>query len=144
MEEAAVISGLLEKRGQLLKKVAELRKQAMKHKAEVAQIDAAIALFATDLTAAKRKASRFARSEHFVTGELTRRCQEGMRGTQEPISADELAVKALLDKGMDPSDMATRADFVQRFVWTLNRMLARGKVEKVGRGPDARWGLPSA
>src|SRR5215218_6000805 len=120
MEDAPVIAGLLAKRTQLLQKVEALRKQAMKHKSEVAQIDAAIALFATDLTAAKRKASRFARSEHFETGELTRRCQEGMRSATEPITAGDLALRAMQDKGMDPADTAILADFCQRFLWTLN------------------------
>jgi L-aminopeptidase/D-esterase-like protein len=143
MEDAQVISGLLEKREKLLQKVKTLRKQAMKHKGEVAQIDAAIALFATDLTAAKRKASRFARSEHFGIGELTRRCQEGMRGATEPVAAGDLALRAMRDKGLDPTDTATLADFCQRFIWTLNRMLAHGKVEKIGRGPDARWAVPT-
>jgi hypothetical protein len=143
MEDAQVISGLLEKREKLLQKVKTLRKQAMKHKGEVAQIEAAIALFATDLTAAKRKASRFARSEHFGMGELTRRCQEGMRGAEEPITAGDLALRAMQDKGMDPTDTATLADFCQRFIWTLNRMLAHGKAEKIGRGPDSRWTLPA-
>ncbi len=143
MEEAPVISGLLAKREQISKRIVELRKQITRHKTEIVQIDAAIALFATDLTAAKRKASRFARSEHFASGELTRRCREAMRQASGPISADELAVKAMQDKGMDPADVATRADFVQRFVWTLTRMLAHHRMEKIGRGPDARWRLPT-
>jgi hypothetical protein len=81
MVEAKVISGLLENRR---------------------QIDATIALFATDITAARRKASRFARSEHFASGELTRRCCEGFRRFTEPIAAEDLAVTAVRDKGIDP------------------------------------------
>jgi len=59
MEDAAVITGLLAKRAQIAKRIVDLRKQITK-KAEIGQIDTAIGLFATDLTAAKRKASRFA------------------------------------------------------------------------------------
>jgi hypothetical protein len=134
---------LLAKREQIGKRIVDLRKQVTRHKAEIVRIDAAIALFATDLTAARRKASRFSRSEHFAGGALTRRCRGAMRQASGPISADERAVKAMQDKGMDLADVATRADFVQRFVWALTRMLAHHRVEKIGRGPDARWGLPT-
>ena len=108
MEEAFIIAGLLAKREQIGKRIIDLRKQATKHKAEIVQIDAAMALFATDVTAAWRKASRFARSEHFASGELTRRYREEFRRSPEPVTADDLAVAAMRDKGLDPADAAVR------------------------------------
>jgi hypothetical protein len=45
----------------------------------VMQIDATILLFAPNLRRAKRDVTRFQRLAHFVTGELTRRCQRKRR-----------------------------------------------------------------
>jgi hypothetical protein len=40
-------------------------------------------------------------------------------------------------------DGELRADITKRFLWTLNRLLARGAVTKEGWGAAARWGSPS-
>ena len=145
MEHAPVISGLLAKRAEIGKQIAELERQIRGHKAEVAQIDGAIRLFSPDVVAAKREATRFARSAHFVTGELSRRVQTALREADgRAITADEIAVQAMREKGLDMGDGELRADTTRRFLWTLNRLLARGAVTKEGWGAAARWGAPAA
>jgi hypothetical protein len=42
---------------------------------------------------------------------------------------------------MDPADVATRANFAQRFVWTLTRMLANHRWRRSGGGL-LRVGVP--
>ena len=144
MERAPIISGLLAKREEITKQIAELERQIRKHKAEVAQIDGTLGLFAPDLVAAKREVTRFARSAHFVTGELSRRAQTALREAEgRVITAHEIAVQAMREKGLDMGDGELRADITRRFLWTLNRMLGRGAVTKEGWGAAARWGVPA-
>ena len=145
MEHAPVIAGLLAKREEITRQIAELERQIRRHKAEVAQIDGTIRLFSSDVVAAKRDITRLARSAHFVTGELTRRVQTALREAEgRAITADEIAVHAMREKSLDMRDGELRADITKRFLWTLNRLLQRGAVTKEGWGAAARWGAPSA
>ncbi|HJS87768.1 MAG TPA: hypothetical protein VJ779_20130 [Acetobacteraceae bacterium] len=144
MENTPVVAGLLAKREEIAKWIAELERQIRKHKAEIAQIDGAIGLFAPDVTQAKREVTRFARSAHFVTGELTRRVQTALREAEgRAVTADEIAVQAMREKCLDMGDGELRADITRRFLWTLNRLVGRGAVTKEGWGAAARWGAPA-
>ena len=95
------------------------------------------------LSRAKREVTRFQRSAHFMTGELTRRCQTALREAKgQPVTADEIAVTAMREKNSDMGDGALRQDITRRFMWTLTRMLKAGSVTKQGYGAGARWALP--
>ena len=142
METPAVVTALLGKRSDIQRQIAELERQVRKHKADTLQLDAAIRLFSPSLALGKRETTRFARSAHFVTGELTRRVQDGLREAKGPITSDDLARMAMRDKGLDEADDAMRKDIARRFQWTLMRLLPRGAVVKVGYGADATWSLP--
>jgi chromosome segregation ATPase len=145
VEHAPVIAGLLAKREEIAKQIAELERQIRKHKAEIAQIDGTIGLFAPDVKQAKREVTRFARSAHVFTEELSRLVQKALREADGwAITADEIAVQAMREKGLDMGDGELRADITRRFLWTLNRLLARGEVTKEGWGAAAKWGAPSA
>jgi hypothetical protein len=143
MENPDIIAALLVKRAEIGRAIADLQREERKRKAEMVQLDAAIKLFAPSVTLAKREATRFARSVHFVVGELSRRCNQAMREANgQPITADTLAVSAMREKGLDLGDGELRQDIARRFLWTLNRMLSRKVVVKEGYGADARWRLP--
>jgi hypothetical protein len=71
---------------------------------------------------------------------LSRRVQTALREAEGPITADAIAAQAMREKGLDMGDGELRADITRRFLWTLNRMLARGVVTKQGRGAAATWG----
>ena len=144
METPQVVAALLEKRETIGKVIADLERQVRKHKAEIAKLDDTIGLFAPNVVQAKRHVSRFARSAHFVTGELTRRCQTALREANgEPVTADSIALQAIREKGLDLGDGEMRADMARRILWTLNRMLPRGTVRKQGNGAGAEWLLPA-
>jgi multidrug resistance efflux pump len=144
MEEAAVISGLLEKRAELERSIAELERQIRMRRAEIGQLDSTICMFAPSIIDAKRQATRFKRSAHFLTGELTRQCQDSLREAKgRLITATEIAVTALHQKGLNSGDAELKADFTKRIAWTLNRMLRSGAVVKHGYGMAALWGLPT-
>jgi multidrug resistance efflux pump len=105
MENAPVITGLLDKRASIESEIAELERQIRRHRSEVMQIDATILLFAPNLRRAKRDVSRFQRSAHFMTGELTRRCRTAFREAKGcPVTADEIAVRAMQEKNLDMGD----------------------------------------
>jgi hypothetical protein len=144
MEDTSVIAGLLEKRAQIETAIAELERQIRVRRLEIAQLDATICMFAPSVIAAKREATKFKRSVHFLTGELTRLCLDCLRQADgRLVTAREMAVTALHQKGLDAGDAELLTDFTKRIAWTLNRMLGRGAVTKQGYGASARWGLPT-
>jgi hypothetical protein len=68
--------------------------------AEIGKIDATIELFAPNIRQARRDVSRFARSAHFVNGELTRRCQTSLREANgKPVTADSIMLEAMPKRG---------------------------------------------
>jgi hypothetical protein len=143
MEKAPILTALLEKRAEIEAAIAELERQIRRHKADMVQLDATIGMFAPSVTAARRGATKFKRSAHFLTGELTRLCLDSLREAEgRPITAHEIAVKALHQKGLDAGDEDLRMDFTRRIAWTLSRMHTKGTVSKQGWGAKARWGLP--
>jgi hypothetical protein len=83
------------------------------------------------------------RSRNFAEGELTRRCLDALRMADgHLVAAEDIALAAMQDKGLDPADRATRSDFIRRMRYTLTSLRAKGLVEKVGHGLGARWKLP--
>jgi hypothetical protein len=109
----------------------------------MAKIDDAIKLFAPSVVAAKRELTKYRRSAHFLTGELTRHCQDCLRQADgRLITSHEIAVTALHQKGLDSGNGDLLLDFTKRMIWTLGRMLRAGQVIKEGYGASARWGLP--
>ena len=126
MENPDIIAALLAKRAEIGRAVADLQRQECKHKAEMVQLDAAIKLFAPSVTIAKREVTKFALSVNFVVGELSRRCNQTLRGADgQPITADMLAVAAMREKGLNLGDRELGQDIRRRFIWTLARMLPR-------------------
>ena len=139
MEHTAVVTGLLEKRAEIERAIAELEREIRRRRAEIMQLDKAIVLFAPSVVAAKREATKFKRSAHFLTGELTRLCQDCLRRADgRMLTAHEMAVTALHAKGLDAGDAELLADFRKRIAWTLTRMLGSGTVVKDGFGAAAR------
>jgi hypothetical protein len=130
------------KREKIARATADLDRQIRKHRAEIAQIDGMIQRFAPGVVAAKRRISKGARSAHFVTGELTRRCQTALREANGRfVTADEVAASAMREKGLDVGDGALRQDITRRILWTLNRQPGKGGFTKEEWSADARWEL---
>ena len=147
MDNAPVIAGLLAKRAEMQRAISDLERKARREvrlmRTAIGRIDAAIELFEPGVVAAKRHQASFARSVHFVSGELTRRCQTALRDAKgQPVTADQIAVVAMREKHLDMGDGELRQDITRRFIWTLNRLMGRKAVVKDGWGADARWRLP--
>jgi hypothetical protein len=72
------------------------------------------------------------RSAYFARGEISRRCYEPMR-ERGLISADDVAVSAMVDKGLDPAaDRQQRIDFTRRILVSLHDMKKAGTVQTIG------------
>ena len=147
MENKAVIDGLLAKRAEIQKAISDLERQTRAkvraHRKAMERIDQAIELFEPSVVAAKRHQTMGSRSIHFVSGELTRRCQTAFRDANgQSVTADQIAVVAMREKHLDMGDGELRQDITRRILWSLNRLRTRKAVVKTGWGADARWQLP--
>ena len=140
MDNAELIAGLVQKRDEAEQEVTRLKQSILQQRSEIYQIEKAIAVLTPSLTAARRIATRHARSRYFTSGELSRRCQDALRLAGGAwITAEDIALTAMRDKALDPADAELRGDFTRRLLWTLNRFVIRGAVTKDGWGTAARW-----
>ena len=84
------------------------------------------------------------RSAFFGRNEISRRCYDLLR-EQGTIKADDVTVRAMRDKGLDPeADRKQRRDFTRRILVTLHDMRKAGTVEKIGAARGVRWKLSVA
>ena len=67
------------------------------------------------------------RATFFTAGAISKRCRDALREATEPVSADEIAVKAMTDKGLDVSGQAVRSDMGRRLIWALHRLVSAGR-----------------
>lgn len=142
MENAELIAALMAKRNEAERDLISMRKRMAERRSEMHQIDRVIKVLTPDLRTARLIATRHARSKFFASGELSRRCLDAVREASGAwVTADDIARRAMQDKGFDPAD-EIRDDFTRRLLWTLNRLLLRGAVQKDGWGTAARWKLP--
>jgi hypothetical protein len=127
MDNTSVAAGLLAKRAEIQKAINDVDRETRKQ----------------GVIAARRKQTMGERSVHFMTGELTRRCQTDMRdANDQPLTVDQVAVTAMREKHLGMGDDELRQDINWRFIWTLNRMVTGKAVVKQGWGAEARWTLP--
>jgi hypothetical protein len=74
-------------------------------------------MFTPSIIGAKRQATRFKRSAHFLTGELTRQCQDSLREARgRAITATEFAVTRRCTKGLGAGNAEPRADFSSGYI----------------------------
>jgi hypothetical protein len=145
MGDTYVISGLVQKRAEILGLAKDFEKRAKKLRADLHHIDAALRLFSSELDPETIKAIRPSkpRSGLFEQGEMSRRCREAIRkAAPEPVTTDSIVRQAMTDKGLDPQDEATRKDLTLRFLWSMQRMNVAGTIGKIGSGMNAVWMLP--
>jgi hypothetical protein len=144
MGNSYAISALSDKRAEIAGKILDLERQLRVHRSELMHIDAAICLLDPDIRpqSIRSKAPMADRSGHFAMGEISKRCYDALRtGGELGVSPDEIAVKAMADKGLDPADEAMRRDFMRRFHWALARIQGQDKADKIGHGKGVRWRL---
>jgi hypothetical protein len=143
MADTFVISGLTQKRAEILGVALDLEARARKVRQDLAHIDAVIVLFDPTAKPQAIKAKRPVDSTGFFgNGERSRRIREALRGASAPLSAEEIVLPIMAEKGLDPDDRKLRGKLICAVLNALAHMLARGHVQKVGHGMGARWKAP--
>jgi hypothetical protein len=141
MADTFVISGLREKRSALAGQIVELRRQLDKLQADIFHLDMVLRLYGEEPQDIPTKGRMPVRSAFFGRNEITRRCYELLR-EKAIIAADDVTVRAMREKGLDPeADRKQRVDFTRRILVSLHDLRRAGTVEKVGNGRGVRWKL---
>ena len=110
--------------------------------AELVHVDAVLRLYGLEGSELPNKGHVSISSAYFARNELSRRCRDLLR-ERGTISADDVTVSAMLDKGLDPeTERRLRTDFTRRILVTLHDLKKIGQVQQVGRGKGTRWTLP--
>jgi hypothetical protein len=141
MADTFVILGLREKRSALAGQIVELRRQLDKLQADIFHLDMVLRLYGEDPQDIPTKGRMPVRSAFFGRNEITRRCYDLLREKGE-IAADDVTVRAMREKGLDPeADRKQRTDFTRRILVSLHDLRRAGTVEKIGQGRGVRWKL---
>lgn len=142
MGNSHAISALVEKRAEIAGLILDLERQVGIHRAALLHLDATLKLLDPTIKphVIRAKHRMADRSGYFGLGELSARALDGAREARERgISPDDLAVKAMADKGIDPADQSIRTDFIRRFHWTLGRLQRDQRLDKIGAGKGVHW-----
>ena len=143
-----IISGLRERRaaiaGQIVDTRRQLEQQLSKLQADLFHVDAVLKLYGVEPETIPAKGRVGKLSAYFGRAELSRRCRDALRenGT---VKADDIAVRAMRDKGLNPlTDRKLRVDFNRRVLVSLHDLHKANQVEKVGHGRGVVWRLKAA
>jgi hypothetical protein len=141
MGDTFIISGLKEKRSAVAGQIVELRNQIDRLQADLFHLDAVLKLYGLDPEEIPTKGRVPKRSAFFGRNEITRRCYDLLR-ERGTIKAEDVAVKAMLEKGLDPAaDRTQRVDFTRRILVSLHDLKKVGTVEKIGEKRGVKWRL---
>jgi hypothetical protein len=139
MAEPLVVSGLKTKRAEVAGRIVDLRRELDQLQGDLIHIDAVLKLYGLLPNELPTKGRMPKSSAYFARQELSRRCCEMIR-EKGTIKADDVAVQAMRDKGLDPGgDHRTRVDFTKRILVTLHDLTKRGTVVKIGEGKGVLW-----
>jgi hypothetical protein len=143
MTNQYVMTGLMQRAAVIKGEINILEDKLAKERLDLAHVMATIRLFDPAFEGKRIYPQRppSQRSLHFVQGEITRRCRDAMRTADGPLSAEDIALKTIFEKGLDPNDEATRIDMTSRLLYALHRLVHQGKAERIGHGIKARWVL---
>jgi hypothetical protein len=138
-----VISGLQAKRSEMAGRMIDLRRELDKLQADLVHVDAVLRLYGLIPEEIPTKGRMPVRSAYFARNEISRRCRDALR-EKCSIRADDVTVRAMRDKGLDPENRKLRADFTRRILVSLHDFDKAGTVKKVGHGRGVRWTLIAA
>lgn len=143
-ESSYAITALIAKRAEVAGLILDLERQAEQNRKLILHIDATLKALDPEIKLhtirVKHRAAE--RSSYFAPGEIAGRCRDLLREAgARGITADDVTVKAMDDKGVGPGDEKIRRDFLKRFHWTLGRLVTNGDVVRIGYGKGVKWRL---
>jgi hypothetical protein len=140
----SAIAALKRKRSELAGQIVDLRRQLDKLQADIFHVDMVLRLYGEDPQDIPTKGRMPVRSAFFARNEITRRCYDLLR-EKGTITADDVTVRAMREKGLDPeADREQRTDFTRRILVSLHDLRRAGTVEKIGNGRGVKWKLAGA
>ena len=139
MENLVVIAGLTNRDSEIKCQIAVLEDSITTARKDLAHVEATIRLFNPAYNSNSVKAKRIAppRFTYFAMGEITQRCRDAMRVSKEPVSAEEIAVKAMTDKGLSPENRKIRSDMISRIAQRSTGSPKRDRYNESGRDSGA-------
>ncbi len=140
MSEPHVIGALRKKRSELGGVVNQLEQRLVKHRADLAHLDATMLLFDPDVRPREIHPRRQrARSAWFRPGECLRLIYDELRNAPQPVTTRELAVRIMGVKAM-PMDDDRRRELIQKTILgSLNR--AKETIARIETAGVVAWRL---
>jgi hypothetical protein len=134
------VNALRNKRAELSGLIAMHEREIDRLRSALIHLDATLLLFdprtdPEDIPSRRRNPKRL---HYFGPGEQSRRVLEAIRD-HGSVSARELALAAMADKGFAESDRQVRREFIARFMKALHNQARRGTIERIGSGRGVRF-----
>jgi hypothetical protein len=112
----------------------DLRRELDKLRADLVHVDSVLRLYSLEPSEIPTEGRMPKRSTYFVRNEPSRRCRDMLRENGS-IRADNVAVLAMREKGLDPqSDRKLRADFTRRVLVSLHDLMKPGPSKRSAMG----------
>lgn len=141
MSDTFVRSGLRAKRADIARQIIEAKAQIDKLQADLFHVDTVLRLYGEDPEDIPLKGRIGKLSPYFGRAEMSRRCRDALR-ERGTVKADDIAVQAMRDKGLDPEkDRKLRSDFIRRILVSLHDLRDANVIEKIGHGRGVTWRL---
>ncbi len=143
MSEPHVIGALRKKRSELGGVVNQLEQLLVKHRADLAHLDATMLLFDPDIRPQEiLPRQQRARSVWFRPGECLRLIYDELRDAMQPVTTRELAIRIMGVKAM-PTDDDRRRELIQKTILgSLNR--AKETIARIETAGVVAWRLDQA
>jgi hypothetical protein len=140
MSEPHVIAALCRKRSELGGVVSQLEQRLVKHRADLAHLDATMRLFDPDIRPQEiRPKQQRARSVWFRPGECLRLIYDELRDAPQPVTTRELAVRLMRVKAMPIDDDRCRELIQKTILGSLNR--AKETIARIETAGVVAWRL---
>ena len=140
MAESRTAETLRRKRDEIARSIDDYEARLSQAKADLAHIDAAIAIFATR-DGAKPVRPYVDIHRLFKRGEMAAICREALR--DGPRNTRELALAVMAAKGLEAGDKVLAKAVAYRLIHVLRLQARGGKIVGIGRHKAARiWRLP--
>jgi hypothetical protein len=139
MRDNALVVSLRRKRDEIEAALRRFERLAEIARADLASVEATLALFETTDPSSARVYSDLDRL--FARGELVAACLSAL-AREERLTASALALRIMRLKGLNAADVMLRKALARRIGNALTRRMKRGEVRIVGRRANAaRWAL---
>jgi len=146
MTEPHVVTALRAKRAEISGHVADLERKLARHRANLANIDATIRLFAPTLDPDTIPPKRtYRRTRYFAKGELSRRVLDILRNAnKKPLATADIVCSIMTGKGFPLDEGALSSAVTDMALTVLRRLCKRGTVTKSGISRNVQWVLAAS